>query len=108
MVEKFKTNLVGRRITSIPPRTQPHWHVRDDLPQGIIYLIHTAFLDEGVPTVVGERVDVTSAFRDDELNKNAPAAVGDTGTISERFKNSPQSATVAVTHLGLLWELLPA
>ncbi len=108
MAEKFKTSLVGRRFTSIPPRTKPNWHVRDDLPQGIVYLVHTAFLDEGVPTVVGERIDVTSALRDGELDKNAPAAVGDNGTIAERFNSAPQSATVAVTHFGVLWELLPA
>ena len=92
--QSFTTNLVGRRITSIPPRTQPHWHVRDDLPQGIIYLIHTVFLDEGVPTVVGERIDVVGAA----VNTD----------VREMFRDAPQSATVAVTHLGLLWELLPA
>lgn len=90
MAEKFKTSLVGRRFTPIPPRTQPHWHVRDDLPQGVVYLIHTAYLDEGVPTVVGERIDMVGL------------------ASSDVFKAAPQSATVAVTHLGLLWELLPA
>lgn len=108
MAEKFKTSLVGRRITPIPTRTEPHFHMREDLPQGIVYLIHTAFLDgEGEPTLVGERVDVTSAFRDDELDKDAPAAIGDTGTISERFKKAPQSVTISINFLGAIWELLP-
>lgn len=93
--QSLTTNLVGRRITPISPRTQPNWHVRDDLPEGVVYLIHTAFLDEGVPTVVGERIDMKKGW-----------LVGP--GVNEVFQAAPQSATVAVTHLGLLWELLPA
>ena len=94
MAEKFKTSLVGRRFTPIPPKTKPNWHVRDDLPQGIVYLVHTVFLDEGVPTVVGERIDVWG------FPTNAD--------VARHFNDAPQSATVAVTHFGVLWELLPA
>ncbi|KKN33897.1 hypothetical protein LCGC14_0799200 [marine sediment metagenome] len=107
--QHFYSNLQGRRITPLPARTEPHFHMREDLPQGIVYLVHTVYVDNesGEPTLVSERVDVTSAFRDDELNKDAPAAIGDTGTISERFKNAPQSATIPITFLGSIWELLP-
>ena len=105
--QHFYSNLQGRRITPIPARTQPNYHMHDDLPQGIVYLIHTVYVDgDGTPTMVGERVDVTSAFRDGELDKDAPAAIGDNGTIAERFDNAPQSATIPIHFLGAIWELL--
>jgi hypothetical protein len=94
MSKTFTTNLVGRRFTPIPPRTKPNWHVRDDLPQGIVYLVHTAYLDESLPTVVGERIDVVGAA----VNTD----------VGEMFRDAPQSMTVAVAHFGVLWELLPA
>lgn len=93
MAEKFTTNLVGRRMTPIPARTAPQHHMRDELPQGIVYLIHTAYLDEGEPTVVGERVDVVGL-----------AVNVDTASV---FKAAPQSAKVPVDWFGQLWELMP-
>lgn len=105
--QHFYSNLQGRKITPIPAHTAPQNHVRTGLPHGIVYLIHTVYVDgEGEPTMVGERVDVTSAFRDDELNKDAPAAVGATGTMAEKYKRAPQSATVPIRWLGQIWELL--
>lgn len=106
--QHFYSNLQGRRVTPIPAHTAPQNHVRTDLPHGMVYLIHTVYVDsEGEPTMVAERVDITSAFRDGELDKDAPAAVGKTGTLSQRFKNAPQSATVLIHHIGQIWELLP-
>ena len=95
MSKTFTTTLVGRRFTPIPPRTQPNWHVRDDLPQGVVYLVHTAYLDESLPTVVGERIDMKEGW-----------SIGFGGR--EVFEAAPQSVTVAVAHFGVLWELLPA
>ena len=95
MAKQFTTTLVGRRITPIPARTAPQHHMRDELPQGVIYLIHTAYLDEGEPTVVGERIDM-KVGKGDEI-----------ADAHEVFHAAPQSAKVPVDWFGQLWELLP-
>lgn len=95
MAKQFTTTLVGRRITPIPRNTEPHFHMRNDLPQGVVYLIHTAYLDEGEPTLVGERIDMNAGWLE---NPNA----------RDVFNAAPQSAKVPVDWLGELWELLPA
>lgn len=93
--QHFYSSLQGRRITPIPVRTQPNYHMHDDLPQGMVYLIHTVYVDsDGTPTMVGERIDVT----------NEALSVVD---AAETFKNAPQSATVPIHFLGAIWELLP-
>ena len=87
MSDRFESNLVGRRVTPIPPGEV---HIRDDLPQGIIYQIHTVYLEEGEPMAMAEKVDVVDVEQHHEL-----------------LADAPKDAKMFVANLGQLWELLP-
>jgi hypothetical protein len=64
--------------------------MNDELPQGVVYQIHTVYLEKGEPVAMAERVSTT-------------------GMVDEHRKlmaSSPQSAKVWVGTLGMLWRLM--
>jgi hypothetical protein len=98
MANPFESNLVGRRVTPIPAG---QYHVRDDLPDGVVYLIHTVYLKEKEPSAMAEKIDVVESLtRDNPLTGDGSAA-----TI---FHDAPPSVELYVSNLGQLWELLPS
>jgi hypothetical protein len=90
MSKKFESNLVGRSVTPIPVRTQPNYHLNDDLPQNIVYRIHTVYLEEGEPVALSEKIDVL------DIEKHHDMLAG-----------APKGAKMWVGTIGQLWELLP-
>ena len=85
----FETNLIDRRVTPIPARTQPDYHINDDLPQGIVYRIHTVYLEEGEPVALAEKVDVVDIAKHHGL-----------------LADAPKGAKFWVATLGRIWELI--
>lgn len=95
MANKFESNLVGRRVTPLPPGQN---HVRKDLPQNVVYLIHTVYLKEKEPSALAEKVDVVPGCL---------PLVGDESAATV-FMDAPKSVELYVANLGQLWELLPS
>lgn len=91
MSKKFESSLVGRTVTPRPPKTMPDYHMNDELPQGVVYKIHTVYLEKGEPVAMAEKIDAL------------PDLIG--GKNPERFEEAPQSAKLWVGTLGMLWEL---
>ena len=98
MSNPFESNLVGRRVTPFHPGTN---HANRDLPQGVVYLIHTVYLKEKEPSAIAEKVDVVPG-----LTTSAPLT-GDDSAINT-FEDAPKSVELYVANLGQLWELLPS
>jgi hypothetical protein len=92
MANKFESNLVGRTVTPFPVG---QYHVRKDLPQGVVYRIHTVYLKENEPSAIAEKVDVVENL---PLTGNESAA--------SVFTDAPPSVELYVANLGGLWELL--
>ena len=89
MSKRFESSLVGRRVTPRPPKVMPDYHMNNELPQGVVYLIHTVYLEEGEPVALAEKVDAQP-------------------THAEEFAKAPQNAKLWVGTLGMLWELMPS
>lgn len=93
MSNKFESNLVGRRVTPVPAGQS---HIRRDMPQGVVYLIHTVYLKDHEPSALAEKIDVVAGT--DQVS------IGE----AELYKAAPPSVELYVANLGQLWELLPS
>jgi hypothetical protein len=98
MANPFESNLVGRTVTPFPAG---QYHVRDDLPQGVVYRIHTVYLKENEPAALAEKIDVVPG-----LTSSAPLTGDD--SAANIFTDAPKSVELYVSNLGQLWELLPS
>ena len=94
VMSKFFTSLVDRNLVPIPESTEflSHGGARADLPQGVVYQIHTVYLEEGEPRCIAEKVDATTVL---------------THANPEKFAEAPDSVRVWVSHFDVLWRLIP-